>query len=213
MDRIRRSRPFHARRQRRIERRRREIIEAAARIFAERGYAQTTIREIAAAADLAEGTLYNYFRNKRDILLAILEQMQRPVDVLLEEVQELDSREDFIALVERGLHIFVSQLDFTRTLLAEAWLDDDVLEKFVIARLQHVGSRIRAFVAKRVEGGVFRPMPPELVSQMILGMVLGVTLPVLRGQEDVPSKERCHLLAETVVDLLLDGIRVRGAGA
>ena len=45
--------PFQARRERRIERRRQEIMEAAAQVFAERGYANATTKEIALVADLA----------------------------------------------------------------------------------------------------------------------------------------------------------------
>ena len=62
------------RRERRIARRKKEILDAAARIFAEKGYANATTREIAEAADMAEGTLYNYFGGKRELLLAVASQ-------------------------------------------------------------------------------------------------------------------------------------------
>ena len=53
-----------SRRERRIANRRTLILEAAARLFAEKGFHRTTTRDIAEAADVSEGTLYNYFENK-----------------------------------------------------------------------------------------------------------------------------------------------------
>ena len=94
--------PLQARRQRRIERRRHEIAKAAAQVFAEKGYANTTTKELAEAADMAEGTLYNYFEGKREILLAIFKEMQAPFDTLLQNAHKVQCREDIVSLVEAG---------------------------------------------------------------------------------------------------------------
>ena len=88
--------PWQSRRERRIERRRSEIVAAAAQIFAEKGYAHTTTKDLAEAADMAEGTLYNYFEGKREILLTILNEMYVPIDALLENAQPLSTRDDFM---------------------------------------------------------------------------------------------------------------------
>jgi AcrR family transcriptional regulator len=201
---------FEERRQRRIARRRNEILAAAARVFAEKGYANTTTKEIADAADIAEGTLYNYFGGKREILLAIAHEGQASIEALLRDVHRLQGRDDMVALVERGLDVFMSQLPFTRTLLLEAWFDDVILQDFVLDRFQWVIQLVGAFIATRVEEGGFRPVDPSLTTRMVLGMFVGVILPALRGVAPPPSKEERHTLAESVVDLLLDGIRVRG---
>lgn len=61
------------RKAKRIERKRSEIMDAAIAIISEKGFKNTTTKEIAARADMAEGTLYNYFKNKDDILMSIAE--------------------------------------------------------------------------------------------------------------------------------------------
>lgn len=58
---------------RRAARRKAEILEAAARVFAEKGFHRTTTREIAQAADIAEGTIYNYFESKDDLLISLID--------------------------------------------------------------------------------------------------------------------------------------------
>jgi AcrR family transcriptional regulator len=201
--------PFQARRQRRIERRRHEIATAAAQVFAEKGYANTTTKELAEAADMAEGTLYNYFEGKREILLAILKEMQAPFDELLQNAHKLQSREDFVRMVEAGFDIFVAQLDFTRTLLAEIWVDDIILQDFVTDRLRYIGEAIQAFIAQGIDAGTFRTMDPEVATLMVLGSFLALIIPVLRGMRPVPSKQTRRDMAEAAVDLLLDGIRIR----
>lgn len=200
---------FEARRQRRIARRRGEILAAAARVFADKGYSNTTTREVADAADIAEGTLYNYFGGKREILLAIVNEAQAPIELVLQNASHVQSRKDMVALVEMGYEIFVSQLPFTRTLLLEAWVDDWILQTFVMERFRRIGKHLQTYISTRIEEGGFRPVDPALVTRMVLGIFLAPILPVLRGVTPPPSPEDRHALAEAAVDLLLDGIRVR----
>jgi AcrR family transcriptional regulator len=54
-----------------VERRRRQIADAAARLFVEKGFHKTTTRQIARAADISIGSLYEYFTTKEDILYIV----------------------------------------------------------------------------------------------------------------------------------------------
>lgn len=54
--------------------RRKQILDAAARCFAARGFHQTTMQEITAASGMSAGGLYRYFKTKDDIIVAIAEQ-------------------------------------------------------------------------------------------------------------------------------------------
>lgn len=59
------------------EQTRARIITAAMRCVAERGYSQTTIREIARVADMTSGSLYHYFPNKSDLLDATVTEIEQ----------------------------------------------------------------------------------------------------------------------------------------
>jgi AcrR family transcriptional regulator len=198
---------FSARRQRRIAQRRQEILAAAARVFAGKGYANTTTREIADQADVAEGTLYNYFSGKREIVLAIFSDAEALMETILLEGEELEGREAMIEMFERGLSISESRLPFTRILLTEAMVDDSVLQEFVWDLLQRTHQRLQAYIAERIAAGAFRPIDPGLCARAALGMFFGIIAPVIRGVEPPPSPEQRCALAETAVDLLLDGLR------
>jgi AcrR family transcriptional regulator len=203
---------FERRRRRRIRRRQKEILAAAAEIFAEKGYANATIREIAERADVAEGTLYNYFDGKREILLAIVEEAHPPLEEAFAEIEELEDRDAMIAMFERAFDISEARLPFTRTLLTEAWVDDHILRDFVAERIQNVDAMLQDFIRARMGAGAFRPLDPAVGSRLAMGMFLGLLLPVLRGVEPLPSPEERRRLAAAVVDLLLDGVRLRTGG-
>jgi hypothetical protein len=72
-----------------------------------------------------------------------------------------------------------------------------------------VAQLLQAFISERVAAGAFRPIDPMLAARMAMGTFGGLILPILRGVEPLPSPKERHDLAEMIVDMLLDGIRVR----
>lgn len=197
------------RRQRRIARRRKRILEAAAQVFAQQGYAATTTREIAQAADIAEGTLYNYFGGKREILVAVVEEAEPPMITALAEAGSFGDRETMIRMFEQALEVSENQLPFAQALLSEAWVDDSILQDFVIARYKQAHQLLESYISERVAAGVFRAINPSMGANLILAFFGGLILPTLRGAVPPPSAETRRHLAEIVVNLLLDGILVR----
>jgi AcrR family transcriptional regulator len=85
-------------RERKKERTRQALFEAAMRLFAERGYEQTTVAEIAAAADVSTKTLFNYFPSKDDLVFALREQR---MGVSLRMIEERDPDERPAELLAR----------------------------------------------------------------------------------------------------------------
>ena len=64
---------------RRADQRRADLIEAAGKLFVEKGYEATTMDEIAAAAGFAKGTLYHYFANKAELLKVLRQGFEQEV--------------------------------------------------------------------------------------------------------------------------------------
>jgi AcrR family transcriptional regulator len=75
------------RNERRRAQTRARLLAAARKLFATRGFEQTTIRDIAGDADTALGSFYNYFRTKEDVLAALLEEVLGQHLELLEQRQ------------------------------------------------------------------------------------------------------------------------------
>ena len=201
--------PTVTRRDRRIKRKQDEILEAATRVIALKGFAGATTKDIADEADIGESTLYNYFGSKRDILLAILHDQHVLFDGMIHEVAGLATRETLTDLIDRTLELFLSRILFTRTILSEAWIDDDILNKFVTVRLGQVHQILKEFLAEQIRLGAARPVDPDLSARLVMGMFFALALPALRGIEPIPPPEQRRVQAETMVSLLLDGIAIQ----
>lgn len=73
------------------KRREREILDAAARIFHERGYANTSVQDIADAVGILKGSLYYYIDSKEDLLFRVLSEVHDDARVIIEQLQALDA--------------------------------------------------------------------------------------------------------------------------
>jgi AcrR family transcriptional regulator len=74
---------------------RRALLDAAAKLIAERGYSATTVDDVVAASQLSKGTFYWHFKRKEDLLLAVLEErIDRPLRELIERLQTASADED-----------------------------------------------------------------------------------------------------------------------
>jgi hypothetical protein len=114
-----------------------------------------------------------------------------------------------IAMFEQAFDISEARLPFMRTVLTEAWVDDCILQEFLAVRLKRIHRRLQAYVGERIAAGAFRPLDPSLGARLAMGMFGSLILPALRGVAPLPSPAERRALAETMVDLLLDGIRAR----
>ena len=194
------------RRERRIERQRKTIMDAAAELFAQKGYRATTTRDIAEAMDIGESTLYGYFSNKKEVLEAILSKQAEMVDALLLHISELDDPQSFLNLVELLMEKILTRTVYNRVLIAEAWTDDEVLQSYVIARWQPVIQTLQKFISMKISNGSFRSIDPDLGARMIVGSFIAAILPVLRGVEPSPSTEQRHQLALMIVEIISNGL-------
>lgn len=93
-------RPTRPRLRERYDRKQQQLVRDAAKVFAQRGYDQTTIQDLAVAVDLAPGGIYHYVGSKERLLALICEQLMDP---LLERALELLERDADAAVQLRSL--------------------------------------------------------------------------------------------------------------
>jgi TetR/AcrR family transcriptional regulator len=156
--------------------RRVQILDAAAALFARRGFAGTTTREIAAAVGTSETVLFRHFPTKQDLYAAILEHWVPVADVdrWLDELRILaDTRDDeglFRAVVTAILGSYREVPDYHRLMLFAA-LEDQALAR--IAQVKYtapISSFLREYVARRQSEGAFRRLRPEIVVHVLLSV-------------------------------------------
>jgi AcrR family transcriptional regulator len=81
-----------------------EVLDAAARVFAQRGYSDASVQDVADELGILKGSLYHYIKTKEDLLFWLLEEVHEDVERILEEVaamEGLDPVERIAAYVRR----------------------------------------------------------------------------------------------------------------
>jgi AcrR family transcriptional regulator len=164
------SRPGPERARRRADQRRREILRAAARIFRERGFALTGMRDIAQAADLSSGNLYHYFRGKDEILFACQDES---LDRLLEALRRVRRGDGPLgdrlhALATAHLHCLLDEFEGSA-----AHFEVDVLpaplRKRIVAKRDLYERGTRALVREGVRRGDLRAADPAMMTRAFFG--------------------------------------------
>ena len=188
--------------------RRQAILDAAMKVFAQRGYAAATIRAIAREANIAQGTIYLYFPSKRDLLLALYRSM------ILESLEEIMARpekgddEAFLrSLVVDRIRRFRQNAQAVRFAFTELPFHDELREKFYreIA-LEQLG-RIQAFLKDRIATGRFRPLRPEIAARAFQGMYVIFALAEVVYDDPEVARFTPEEIADEVVRLFLRGAR------
>ncbi|MDR7482208.1 MAG: helix-turn-helix domain-containing protein [Armatimonadota bacterium] len=194
------------------EERRRQILDAAARVFAARGYAAATIEAIARDAGVAEGTIYNYFHSKEELLIGIPRHLAGAVlDDLatrLPEAHDAVAAErvltragrvilDRVRAHVRFLKVFFSALPYLSPRAREAYMR---LMPTAVAGL--LEPHLRAGQARGLYRAGFSPAIAARAFPAMLGML--ALSEVLLGRRLLPHDD--SLLAREVARLFLYGV-------
>jgi len=121
-----------SRRQKQLAERLDKILAAASGLFAEKGFHRTTTKEIAEAADVSEGTLYNYFESKNDLLFGIVGQLAKSQE---EEdwptaSPSSDLRQFFVSLLRQRGGFAEQNQAMLQAVLSEILADAQLRERF-----------------------------------------------------------------------------------
>jgi AcrR family transcriptional regulator len=185
----------------RYDRRRQDVVLTAARVFAERGYDQTSVQELTEEMGLASGGLYHYFASKQGLLIQICDQLMDP---LLEETRVLlasgDEPEDQLrALVRRWVAHVIARRDHMLVFQQERHQIERGAEWQGVRATRKQFERLLADLIARVQardGGL--PGDSRLALSALLGMVNHTPQWYRRNGRLTPEE-----IADGYVDLLL----------
>lgn len=185
---------------RRQRRNREALIRAARVVMTEKGVDAATMHEIAERADVGAGTVYNYFRSKEDLAIAVLEQMMEDLGRRIAEVTDRfsDPAQVYAFGVRKVLEA-ATQDPRWRQLLNRS----EVIADAIFRRLGPFAIRDLRLAT---EAGRFEVADPGLVWKMAAHAIVGVSLAITTGK--LPASA----IDETVVRLLcMTGVDARTA--
>ncbi|MDP8926362.1 MAG: TetR/AcrR family transcriptional regulator [Actinomycetota bacterium] len=186
--------------------RREQILKAATRVFAERGFRRATTREVARAAGVSEGTIYNYFEDKDALLMAILDRLNE-TERRAEDFEE-GMAGDFRGFLEEYLHRRMSLIwqnrDVFRVVLSEMLVNAELRELYLQRVVAPTMGIAEENLRSRAERGEVRATDASLVVRVLAGTVIGVLVLGLLGDEEI--RARWDDVPDVLAELVLYGL-------
>ena len=199
------NRPFgqmSTRREREREAHRREILEAAGRVFARKGFAGATMDEIAQEAEFSKAALYLYFKNKEDLFLSLIHEKLDSLGKKLREVASADVPPDVKIenLVRVHLEAFEEDKEFFQIIASEhPRLDAEVgnrLRQDMRGRYIKYIDMIEGVMREGIEKGILRDVSPRLLALALTGIIHSFTAQwILTGGEESLT-DKGHIVLE-----------------
>lgn len=185
----------------------RGILDAAMRVFADKGYHSATIADIAKAAGLGKGTLYLYFKNKEALAEAMVERHFEAMETSLLNQPQPDTLSRFLDNISATMDIPEDHARFIRVFF-EVFGPSFASEDFV-ARVAGYFDRSGEHYAKTLEhlqacGEVRTDFDARMAGRALASMIDGMMLH--RGLFAIPKARHGRLRSEAVT-LFLKGLR------
>jgi AcrR family transcriptional regulator len=191
------------------------ILQAAIGIFSEKGYSASTTSEIAKNAGVAEGTIFRYYKTKKDILRSILIQLinlvsSKVVISGIDKIFEASEGKDLKAILKEVIYdrmkLADSVMPMFRVIATEAIYHEDVRNALYENIIKRVLELFGAFYAKLAERGMIRnDVPPLAVFRSLLGgIALLIAQKMLFGSH--LSIKDLDAEVDTAIDILLNGL-------
>ena len=158
------------------DRRRHEVFAASVHLFLEKGFRETTMHEIAAAAGMGKSTLYDYFKTKDEILTSVVEDAIYDLTEAAQDVagKDLPATEKIHRLMHNHLDFLLANKEFYSRLSYEVQRLDLESQRRIQTRRHGYQDLLRRLVEEAIQEGAFRPVNPLLAARTILTLITPV---------------------------------------
>ncbi len=198
-----------SRKEREFLARRREILEAATHVFANKGYHGAAMSEIAARAEFSTGSLYNFFKNKEELYFNLLHNKIEALESELERVYLIEGNtlEILESYVKTVMSFFQKERDFFRIFVeqrasfessAKGHFHDVITEK----QESYLG-RMVSLMSRGIDEGFFKPYSPADLAMSFLGLIHAFLFVTINTPDSVSLEEK----AGQLLDLFFNGTR------
>jgi AcrR family transcriptional regulator len=192
------------------ERRRTQIVNTAKQMFIDKGFQSTHIGQVCEKLNIARGTVYQYFQNKKEILFAIM-------DVVLEKVEDIFDQDDFNEFFNSNpsqnliLEFINKRLSSCISVLLGEPIVIKLIFKEIIGVDEEVNDRVNKAIASMeklvaleveelMKKGIYKnTLDPKITATMIVGGVLLVVYEYGKMKQDVLDT---HLITNMAMNYL-----------
>lgn len=183
------------------------ILEAAIVVFAEQGFFQSTVAQIAKQAGVADGTIYLYFKNKDDILIQFYEYKTKQVFARFHDViDQADTAEKKLHnLIHTHLEEFQKDINMAIVYQAEIHQHRRLAQEVI----KEMSKWYRDIIAEVVElGQQSGHMRRNLYVGLVMRLIIGAVNEVINAWIHAGGDYDLASMADPLMDLIMQGISV-----
>jgi AcrR family transcriptional regulator len=186
------------------DRRQDEILEAAAELFAERGYSEATTDMLAERLGVGKGTIYRYFPGKRQLFLGAVDRLMHQLNETIEEAAERvdDPLGKIAEAVCTYLAFFAKHPQFAELIIQERAQFKDRKTTTYFEHREANRERHREFFRELIAAGRVRDLPADRINEVLGNAVYGTMLTNYFTGGEISASDQ----ARDILDVVFHGI-------
>ncbi len=186
-----------------------QILGAALHVFSRRGFDGATIPDIAGEAGVAVGTIYNYYQNKRELLVAAIARfIIEPFTDVIKRPHLGGDAAYISAIMENRLNLGLENVERFLPMLSDIQRDPELRRSYTRQVLKPIFGMMETYMVAKIKEGSFRDVNPSVVTRAIGGMVLGFMLLYrMEGDSSPVHGVNRKQLADELTELVLKGLQ------
>lgn len=197
------------RKEREYQAHRKEILSAAEKVFAAKGFFLTTMSDIAREAEFGTGTLYKYFKSKEELYFTLIDEKVEEINRLVKD--ELSQKTSAVERIKKVLGLqfefFEQNRDFFRIYISERnrfeWTVKDELGKGLHEKMVAYINILAGVMRQGIERKEFRSMNSLDLAHALLGIVNSFVCEWMISHKPYPLVSK----VDTVLEIFLGGVQ------
>ena len=181
------------------------IIKAAAEVFSRKGFHQATVEEISEKAAVGKGTVYAYFKNKKELFLEmILYTREKFLQRMREEIAQADSFHNRLKnMFEATVKFLLQHREMTQMLIADSPPLTEDLHQLLLEKDQEWFEQLLDLLQEATERGEIRPLNKSAAVYIINGALAMLGSRMILYEEDLDYEQ----LALDFTDIIYHGLK------
>ena len=188
---------------------RQHLVEAAAAVFAEKGFTSTRVADIAERAGIGKGTVYEYFTSKEELLFAVFEWIDSRVSTRVEAVlaEEISGHEKLLRLLQLGADVVTEQVEMQPVIL-DFWAAsrgkdfEETYRRAVVASYSLFRNLVSDFIREEQNRGGFKTsVDAEALAAVVVATVDGLGIQLFFDRSINPNR-----ITEAFASLLYESL-------
>jgi AcrR family transcriptional regulator len=176
------------------------LLQAAERVFSDRGYHATSIRDIAREAGFSVGGVYQFFASKDELYLRVVEEQWDHFFTLLNDALTADTTERrLLGLTEGMFRAFEERRGFFKLFLSERGRLSAAFTGEIAQRVGERTRKLRALIVDLmrtgVQEGLLQPVPPDMLASAFMGIVHNCIFEAMASGAQRPGRPATAVLA------------------